>query len=68
MLSQKDIQKIEDALMQGRKLKIIIEFVDIDDEIGVGVDFDLEEDGAWLGGYLGANSFGDAIQLINEKL
>jgi hypothetical protein len=58
-------QKLEDALLQGRKLKIELLFVD--DESGQPVvEASVWENGLYLGGDTGADSVEQALELLAD--
>ena len=67
-----DYKNIERALKDGRKIHIEIDFVEIDDELMVGVDFNVTEniDGKEkiISSYVVANTFCDALKIIEARL
>ena len=61
-----DIRNLENALSQGRKIDIEIEFSSTDGT--PTVDFRIEEDGEFLGSYINAESVEDALFWINAQV
>lgn len=60
-----DIQHLEDALLQGRKLLIQLEFVtDLEGE--PMIDASLAEAGRDQGGYIGCASVQEALERVNQ--
>ncbi len=62
-----NIQKIEDALMQGRRLTITIDFAD-DDEGKPVVDWSVLENGKPLVSDLNCQSIEEAMEEISEAI